>query len=32
VLTTVGRDVEVSLTPAGKLGVLVVEESVRDPR
>lgn len=32
VLTAVGRDAEVSLTPAGKLGVLVVEESVRDPR
>lgn len=32
VLATVGRDAEVSLRPAGKLGVLVVEESVRDPR
>lgn len=32
VLATVGRDAEVSLEPTGKLGVLVVEESVRRPR
>ncbi|GAB3683900.1 NAD(+)/NADH kinase [Salinarchaeum chitinilyticum] len=32
VVATVGRDAEVSLSPAGKLGVLAVEESARDPR
>lgn len=32
VLATVGRDAEVTMTPTGKLGVLVVPESVRRPR
>jgi NAD+ kinase len=32
VLATVGRDAEVTVTPTDKLGVLVVEESVRRPR